>query len=173
MKAKLVKEALSDVLSGPNSWDVIKDKLEWELEEYGIHEMEVDHEEPHTLYVSKESDITPLNDPAALAFGKSAYEGEGWFVVFEYPEPWPGAPVYGLNKNNMEESIKCECGNDKFWFFKTFVRCTNCFNEFKHTTNANNIIECWMRRFNHEEHKYNPNWEKWEKITQTEVLKVQ
>ena len=63
----------------------------------------------------------------------------------------------------MEESIKCECGNTKFWYFGKFVRCPNCLNEFKSTGNFDGFDdknELWMRRFNHEEHKYNPNWEK-------------
>ena len=59
----------------------------------------------------------------------------------------------------MDKSIKCECGNNTFWYFKTFVRCTKCWNEYKETTNFNHETEFWMRRFNKVEKKYNPNWE--------------
>jgi len=31
----------------------------------------------------------------------------------------------------MDEAFVCECGNKKFWFFWDFVRCTNCWNEYK------------------------------------------
>lgn len=56
----------------------------------------------------------------------------------------------------MDESIKCECGNDKFWWFGEFLRCPICFNEYKRTGNGK---EYWLRRFNKEENYYNENWE--------------
>jgi len=60
----------------------------------------------------------------------------------------------------MDESIKCECGNDKFWWFEDFVRCPECHNEYKITTaHSVSVSEYWMRRFNKEENCYNENWE--------------
>lgn len=83
----------------------------------------------------------------------------------------------------MDKSITCECGNDKFLYFGSFVKCTNCKNEFKETVetvyvdmtisttepgvaviydnwNKKETREIWMRRFNFQETKYNENWEK-------------
>lgn len=70
----------------------------------------------------------------------------------------------------MDESLKCECGNDKFWYFWGYVRCPHCLNEYKQTITAytqpdpNKFIhptfECWLRRFNNETHSYDKNWEK-------------
>ena len=56
----------------------------------------------------------------------------------------------------MDESIKCECGNDKFWWFGDYSRCTSCYNEYMF--NDENL-EYWMRRFNKEENHYPENWE--------------
>jgi len=59
----------------------------------------------------------------------------------------------------MDKSIKCECGNEQFWFFGQFVRCPKCFSEIKQVkTGRKKVIENWIRRFNNEEHKYS-NWE--------------
>ena len=57
----------------------------------------------------------------------------------------------------MDEALKCECGAKKFWYFGEFVRCPKCLNEMKHTT-IKKTKELWVRRFNHEQHKYS-NWE--------------
>lgn len=54
----------------------------------------------------------------------------------------------------MDESIVCECGNDRFWWFGEFLRCPKCHNEFKGGRN-----ELWMRRFNLETKSYGENWE--------------
>ena len=54
----------------------------------------------------------------------------------------------------MDESITCECGNDKFWWFGEFSRCPKCYNEYK-----KDGAEYWLRRFNKEENCYNENWE--------------
>jgi len=59
----------------------------------------------------------------------------------------------------MEENFKCECGNEKFWFFWNFVRCTKCFNEYKRTQEDWNEPELWLRRFNKKKNQYNLNWE--------------
>ncbi len=56
----------------------------------------------------------------------------------------------------MEESYQCECGCELFWFFGCFVRCSKCFNEYKHT-GPKGRREYWLRRFNHAEHEYS-NW---------------
>ena len=59
----------------------------------------------------------------------------------------------------MDTSIKCECGNDRFWYFGNFARCPECGNEFMQTISGRKKnIENWMRRFNHETHTYG-NWE--------------
>jgi hypothetical protein len=74
----------------------------------------------------------------------------------------------------MEESLKCECGNEHFWYFWGYVRCPHCFNEYKQTTkeieyvneysesdgNTSIITENWLRRFNNETKSYDKNWEK-------------
>lgn len=54
----------------------------------------------------------------------------------------------------MDESIKCECGNDKFWWFGDYLRCPKCHNEYK-----KDGIEYWLRRFNKEENHYSEHWE--------------
>lgn len=57
----------------------------------------------------------------------------------------------------MDESFTCECGNDKFRWFKEYVRCPNCYNEywFNDTTK-----EFWLRRFNKFKNSYERNAEK-------------
>lgn len=46
-------------------------------------------------------------------------------------------------------------------YFGQFVRCENCYNEFKFIVRRDpSRNEHWMRRFNSEEHFYNENWEK-------------
>ena len=52
------------------------------------------------------------------------------------------------------EIVKCECGNDKFWWFGPFTRCPECYNEYK-----KDGIEYWLRRFNKEENTYSEHWE--------------
>ena len=59
----------------------------------------------------------------------------------------------------MDESIKCECGNDKFWWFDGFIRCPKCFNEYRIEFDYDFNPENWMRRFNKEENRYDENWE--------------
>jgi len=59
----------------------------------------------------------------------------------------------------MDESIKCECGETTFWYFGEYVRCLNCFNEYKQTkTGREKLKELWLRRFNRE-NSYYSNWE--------------
>lgn len=58
----------------------------------------------------------------------------------------------------MEESIKCECGNNKLWWFGDYLRCPECHNEFK-MTGWELHHEFWFRRFNLETHQYADNWE--------------
>ena len=71
----------------------------------------------------------------------------------------------------MDESFICECGNNNFWYFWGYVRCTKCHNEYKQTRTDRSFsdldisviryeTEYWMRRFNNNENKYNNNWEK-------------
>jgi len=76
----------------------------------------------------------------------------------------------------MNESFICECGNEKFWFFWSYARCTKCFNEYKRTLReavftggfggieSNEGPEFWIRRFDIEKNQYHDNWEK-SKIT--------
>ena len=59
----------------------------------------------------------------------------------------------------MDESLKCECGETKFWYFGGYVRCPKCFNEMKETTTGREKVkEPWLRRFNNENNQYG-NWE--------------
>jgi hypothetical protein len=58
----------------------------------------------------------------------------------------------------MDESLKCECGGTKFWYFGGYVRCQKCFNEIKETITSKKVKELWLRRFDNEQHKYG-NWE--------------
>jgi len=74
----------------------------------------------------------------------------------------------------MDESLKCECGNDLFWYFWGYVRCPHCFNEYKQTKRIVEYVnpysesgfdkstktEKWLRRFNHKTNSYDKNWEK-------------
>ncbi len=57
----------------------------------------------------------------------------------------------------MDKNIKCECGEDSFWYFGEYVRCRSCFNEYKHTT-TKEIKELWLRRFDKENSRFG-NWE--------------
>ncbi len=60
----------------------------------------------------------------------------------------------------MDKSIKCECGNDKFWWIDdAYLRCTVCFNEYNSVPDYDFNYERWMRRFNKEENRYDENWE--------------
>ena len=59
----------------------------------------------------------------------------------------------------MDENFVCECGNEEFWFFWGWVKCTKCFNEYKKTRSTWNGPEFWLRRFNKEKNKYHDNWE--------------
>jgi hypothetical protein len=66
----------------------------------------------------------------------------------------------------MDESIKCECGNIKFWYFGSYVRCPKCLNEMKQTNTGREFeinYETWIRRWNNEQHIYS-NWEHFEEI---------
>jgi len=67
----------------------------------------------------------------------------------------------------MDESLKCECGNEHFWYFWGYVRCPHCFNEYKQTIMEIDLDdgilerkENWLRRFNNETRSYDKNWEK-------------
>ena len=72
----------------------------------------------------------------------------------------------------MNESLICECGNQNFWYFWTYVRCTKCFNEYKyefyeddeHFGGFGGIEnqsgpQYWMRRFDKSKNQYD-NWGK-------------
>jgi hypothetical protein len=76
------------------------------------------------------------------------------------------------NKIKMEGSIKCECGENKFFYFGDYAVCSNCSNEFKETKTDKECIvpngtatipvtELWMRRVNRETGKCT-NWEHWD-----------
>jgi len=74
----------------------------------------------------------------------------------------------------MEENLTCECGNETFWFFWSYARCTKCFNEYKETP-YNSLgkppqggfggiehydgPEYWLRRFDNVKNQYHNNWE--------------
>lgn len=58
----------------------------------------------------------------------------------------------------MDESIKCECGESKYWWFGSFFRCQKCYNEFKVTSTEDQDVY-WVRRFNGEKSKYSESWE--------------
>jgi len=58
----------------------------------------------------------------------------------------------------MDESIECECGETRFWWFGDFLRCPKCHNEFKQT-GPKGRRELWLRRFNRELKCYGKNWE--------------
>ena len=77
----------------------------------------------------------------------------------------------------MDENLICECGNENFWFFWGYVRCTKCFNEYKrvmtefhqHSFGGGGsgypdlTPEFLMRRFNKEKNQYYNNWEHYPK----------
>ena len=52
----------------------------------------------------------------------------------------------------------CECGNASFWWFLDYLRCPECYMEFKKTGVRKK--EYWQRRFNKEKKCYDKNWEK-------------
>ena len=58
----------------------------------------------------------------------------------------------------MDKSIICECGNQVFWWFGDFVRCTRCYTEYKQTEDVPGEKETWLRRFNNDSHEYDKNW---------------
>jgi len=71
----------------------------------------------------------------------------------------------------MDKSVKCECGNNQFWYFGGYARCPKCLNEYKQTKEDRSYsdidltvvkiqTEHWLRRFNNETHSYGKNWEK-------------
>jgi len=75
----------------------------------------------------------------------------------------------------MDESLICECGNENFWYFWEYVRCTKCFNEHKKMMveryatggfgsssdgSTETYPEFWMRRFDKKKNQYHNNWEK-------------
>ena len=55
----------------------------------------------------------------------------------------------------MDKSITCECGNDAFWVFLDYVRCPNCYTEYRKLKNSRfaNVV-VYKREFNNEEHAY-------------------
>ena len=57
----------------------------------------------------------------------------------------------------MDKSFRCECGNKSFWYYGEVVRCSNCYNEYMYNRRTK---ELWLKRFNHEEHRYSLNAEK-------------
>ena len=69
----------------------------------------------------------------------------------------------------MEESLVCECGNTKFWYFWDRVRCSKCSIEYKMTEkiisqsdyNEIKIEEKWVRKFDHDTHQYG-HWKQFE-----------
>ncbi len=67
----------------------------------------------------------------------------------------------------MDESIKCECGNDKFWWIgEELLRCTACFNNYcYHPT----YMEYSIQRFNKEENSYG----EWEDFNPEGVVTIQ
>jgi hypothetical protein len=79
-----------------------------------------------------------------------------------------------MTKIIMEESLICECGNQNFWFFWGYARCTKCFNEYKYEwyedwsspgggfggIESQSGPQFWMRRFDIEKNQYHDNWEK-------------
>uniref|UniRef100_A0A6M3LKK9 Uncharacterized protein n=1 Tax=viral metagenome TaxID=1070528 RepID=A0A6M3LKK9_9ZZZZ len=58
----------------------------------------------------------------------------------------------------LEKNILCECGENKFWWFGSYLRCPKCHTEFKQT-GAKGKEQFWQRRFNKISHEYNKNWE--------------
>lgn len=54
----------------------------------------------------------------------------------------------------MDDPIKCECENDKFWWFGEFIRCQKCFNEYHFDTDYDGNFEYQVRRFNHANNTY-------------------
>ncbi|MFA5585575.1 MAG: hypothetical protein WDA02_03400 [Saccharofermentanales bacterium] len=79
--------------------------------------------------------------------------------------------VGGAKFKIMEGCIKCECGENRFYYFGDYAVCSNCSNEFKETkTNKECVVpngtaimpvrELWMRRVNRKTGKYS-NWEHW------------
>ena len=75
----------------------------------------------------------------------------------------------------MGESFICECGNETFWYFWSYVRCTKCFNEYKKVMaeryatsgfgssgdgSTEPYPEFWMSRFDKVKNQYHDNWEK-------------
>ena len=78
----------------------------------------------------------------------------------------------GIKLDKMEGSIKCECGESKFYYFGDYAVCSNCNNEFKETKTEQECVvpngtaimlvtELWMRRVNKESGKCT-NWEHWD-----------
>lgn len=78
------------------------------------------------------------------------------------------------------ENFICECGNENFWFFWSYVRCTKCFNEYKETWETPLFpyehggfggIEpyegprFWIRRFDKDKNQYHNDWEHSVKLT--------
>ena len=61
----------------------------------------------------------------------------------------------------MSKIFRCECGCSGFQYFGLFSRCMKCQNDYKRTSYSDtDQPEFWVRRFNLEEKKYSPNWEK-------------
>ena len=53
----------------------------------------------------------------------------------------------------MAKSIKCEYGNDTFWYFRDFMRCTKCLSEIIDVP-GDELYELEIRNFDIEEQKY-------------------
>ena len=65
----------------------------------------------------------------------------------------------------MEGSIKCECGENRFYYFGDYVVCSNCSNEFKETKTDKECVvpngTAIMRRVNRATGKCT-KWEHWD-----------
>lgn len=56
----------------------------------------------------------------------------------------------------METSIKCKCGCNEFWYFGEYVRCSECFSEYKTVDNQDygGELELWTRTFDELKHQF-------------------
>jgi len=59
----------------------------------------------------------------------------------------------------MDQSFKCECGQDKLFWFGEFLRCPFCSTQFK-MIGRKGKREFWLRRYNLKLGIYDRNWEK-------------
>ncbi len=51
----------------------------------------------------------------------------------------------------MDESFKCKCGNNLFWFFEKYVRCVYCYNEYFYDPGVNDFF---YREWDNDKRKY-------------------